>query len=78
MKILKREKTITLKGYTRHYFTILNDKGVKYSIWILVDGKNVLDFSCTCANGSFYKWSKKNQKINKPCKHIRLCLEELQ
>lgn len=40
------------------------------STWIEVSGEEILSHGCTCKWGSFYCWSKKNGRGEKPCCHV--------
>jgi len=64
-------------GVQYFYFNLINsDK--EYSIIIKVDEEgNILNSSCSCIFGSYYKFSKKNIANKYECKHVNSAIEVL-
>jgi len=69
------EKWAKKKRVTEHrrFYATIN----KYPLWIESEGREVVDFNCTCKFSSFYCFSKKFQQRKTICRHILKVIAKL-
>jgi len=64
-------------GVQYFYFDLINSEK-EYSVIIKINEEgNILNSSCSCIFGSYYKFSKKNMANKYECKHVDSAIEVL-
>jgi hypothetical protein len=70
-------KASCANGMQYFYFNLISSEK-EYSIIIKVDEEgNIINSSCSCIFGSYYKFSKKNIANKYECRHVNSAIEVL-